>query len=145
MTTQPKTPPSQLHRRQDWPLHLERFIAQRFAMPFAWGTNDCAIFAADCVQALTGQDPAPASLRRHATAKQAYRAIARHGGLAAIATSSLGEPVPVRMACVGDVVLVQAGKRDALAICNGTTAMMPSARGLVSVGLATATCAWRVA
>jgi hypothetical protein len=138
------TTPNKLMRRQDWPLHLERFVAARMAMPFVWGSNDCAIFAADCVHAITGQDPAPAGLRRHTTAKQAYRAIARHGGLSSIATDALGAPGPVRLACVGDVVLVKTGGRDALAICNGSTAMMPSARGLVSVGLDTASHAWRV-
>lgn len=132
-------------RRADWPLHLEHFIACRTAAPFVWGKNDCAIFAADAVQAITGQDPAPAGLRHHTTARQAYRAIARHGGLEGIATASMGEPITVQQATVGDVLLVKAGKRDALAICNGTSALMPSAHGLVSVGLKSARMAWRVA
>lgn len=137
--------PTRPMRRADWPLHLEHFLDLRLAVPFAWGTNDCSTFAADCVQAITGQDPAPAGLRHHTTAKQAYRAIRRHGGLAHIATAALGEPIAVQQASIGDVMLVKAGKRDALAICNGTSALMPSAIGLVSVGLDTARLAWRVA
>lgn len=132
-------------RLADWPLHLEHFIACRADQPFVWGKNDCAIFAADCVRALTGKDPAPAGLRQHTTAKQAYRAIARHGGLEGIATAALGDSMTVQQATVGDVLLVKAGKRDALAICNGTSALMPSATGLVSVGLKSARLAWMVA
>lgn len=131
-------------RLPDWPLRLEAFIAARSPQPFAWGANDCATFAADCVQAITGQDPAPAGLRRHTTAKQAYRAIARHGGMAALATAALGEPVAPVLAGVGDVLLVPNGKREAFAICNGTTALAPSAGGLVSISTKTALAAWKV-
>lgn len=132
------------HRLPDWQTRMEAFVAQRLYAPFAWGTNDCAIFASDCVMAITGQDPAPPGLRKHATAKQAYRAIARHGGLPAIATQALGQPIAPLCANVGDVVLVPVGKRDALAICNGATAMAPSAHGLVAVPMANAVMAWGV-
>lgn len=132
------------HRLPDWQTRMEAFVRERMHTPFAWGANDCAIFAADCVQAITGQDPAPAGLRRHRTAKQAYRAIARHGGLPAIATLALGPAMAPTQAHVGDVVLVSAGKRDALAICNGQTALTPSAQGLVAVPMFDARAAWRV-
>lgn len=131
-------------RHQDWQIRFEAFIAQRRAAPFAWGQNDCALFAADCVRAITGQDPAPPGLRLHKTKKQALRALERHGGLHSIATRALGQPVPASQAGVGDVVLVKVGKRDALAICNGQSAFGPSARGLVAVGMDAATLAWRV-
>jgi hypothetical protein len=131
-------------RLPDWQTRMEAFMAARAQTPFTWGTNDCATFAADCVLAITGHDPAPKGLRGNRTAKQAYRFIGRHGSMAALATSSLGEPVPLLMAGVGDVVLVKAGKRDAFAIVNGTTALAPSALGLITVPLGEATHAWRV-
>lgn len=135
------------HRLPDWQPRLEAFLAQRRTQPFAWGLNDCCTFAADCVQAITGQDPAPPGLRAHRTAKQAYRAIKRHGGVAAIARAAMGAPVPAALACVGDVVMVAAGAggREALAVCNGSTVMLPTSRGLASMALADAFCAWRVA
>ena len=133
-----------MFRLPDWQTRMEAFVRTRARQPFAWGSNDCAIFAADCVQAITGQDPAPAGLRQHRTAKQACRAIARHGGLDAIATLALGAPMPPALAQVGDVVLVRAAKRDALAICNGATALAPSAIGLVAVPMAEARLGWRV-
>lgn len=111
-------------------------------MPFAWGANDCCTFAADCVQAITGSDCAE-SLRGHTTAKQAYRALQKHGGVIGIATAALGQPVPAAFAQVGDVVLSKAGKRDMLAICNGGTCLAPSANGLAHLDMASATLCWR--
>jgi len=131
-----------MNRHQDWQLRLEAFIAARRHAPFAWGSNDCATFAADCVQAITGIDPAPSGLRAHSTAKQAYRAIARHGDLRAIATAALGEPRPAVFAQTGDIVLTKAGRRDMLAVCNGRAALAPSADGLVTVPLGD--WCWRV-
>jgi len=133
-----------MSRLHDWQIQLERITRNRAATPFAWGTNDCAIFASDAVMAMTGVDPAPPELRLHRTAKQACRAIQAHGGLAAIAIAALGDPVPTAYAGVGDVVLVKVGKRDALAICNGSVAVMPSPIGLVAVSLVGATSAWKV-
>lgn len=131
-------------RLPDWPTRMEAFMAQRHSAPFAWGSNDCAIFAADCVQAITGQDPAPAGLRKHRTAKQAYRAIARYGGMQTIASAALGPHIAPLLAGVGDVVLVPVGKRTAFGICNGATALVPSAGGLVALPMDTARIAWRV-
>lgn len=135
-------PPRQLTRLPTWPTRLEALLAQRQTQPFAWGLNDCCTFAADCVQAITGQDPAPAALRHHRTQKQAARALKRHGGMVGMAVAALGQPVPSSQACVGDVVLCTSANRPMLAICNGTTALAPSSTGLVTVPLG-ALC-WRV-
>ena len=35
---------------------LPEFIASRQAKPFAWGSNDCCLIAADEIQAITGTD-----------------------------------------------------------------------------------------
>lgn len=131
-------------RLQHWELAFEAFIDARRNVPFVWGANDCALFAADAVQTITGRDPALHGLRAHRTSKQALRALARHGGLEGIATQALGAPRPACQACVGDVVLVTVGKRDCLAICNGGTALGPSAGGLVAVDMSAARMSWAV-
>ena len=127
-------------------LYLDAFIFSRMYMPFAWGTNDCAIFAADCVQACTGRDVAPKGLRGHSTALQAERSVRRHGGLAAIATAALGQPIAVADAVEGDVALVRMGRRQALGIVNGHGGVWgPCATGLASQLLGSALHCWRVA
>lgn len=45
-----------LPRHIDWPQRLAAALEERRETPYAWGTNDCAIFAADMVQAVTGHD-----------------------------------------------------------------------------------------
>jgi len=134
-----------LTKLPDWQLRLEAFAKERRTMPFVWGTNDCCTFAADAVAAITGAATLHADLRTYRTAKQAYRTIARHGGISAIATAACGQPQPAAFAGVGDVVLVTVGKRDALAICNGTAALAPSSAGLVAVPMAQARQCWRLA
>ena len=43
-------------RREDWPERLLAFARSRERQPFVWGTNDCALFAADAALAMTGHD-----------------------------------------------------------------------------------------
>jgi hypothetical protein len=134
-----------MNKLHDWQVRFEAFIASRNSTPFIWGKNDCAIFAADCVHALTGCDVALPAFRRHTTERQAARLLKRHGGVAGIATAALGSPVPATTAQVGDVVLAKAGGRDMLAICNGDTCVAPSPAGLVFIPMASASVCWRIA
>ena len=124
----------------DWQIRLEAFLRARQSVPFAWGTNDCVIFAADCVQALTGVDHVPPKLRG-ASLLQSARILKERGGVIALAAAALGEPLPAAFAQIGDVVLCKAGDQDMLGICNGSTALAPGPDGLVSVALG-ALC-WR--
>jgi hypothetical protein len=43
-------------RKQNWQTLLHAFLEARKRAPFAWGSNDCALFAADAVHAMTGVD-----------------------------------------------------------------------------------------
>lgn len=133
-----------MNKLHNWQIYYEAFVLSRMGEPFAWGANDCATFAADCVRALTGVDPAAKGLREHTTELQAARALKAHGGLIGIATAALGPPLPALQAQVGDVVLTKAGERDMLAICNGATCIAPGPHGLVHLGMDTATACWRV-
>jgi hypothetical protein len=46
-------------RKSNWEAELADFISSRKETEFQWGTHDCALFAADAVLAITGDDPAP--------------------------------------------------------------------------------------
>ena len=130
-------------RYPDWQLRLEAFVRERRNVPFAWGSNDCALFVADAVQALTGEHLCP-ELRGHRDVREALRMLDRLGGLRGLGTTALGAQIPVLMANIGDVVVVTYGKREALALCNGGTALIPSVHGVVAVPMSTAVAAWRV-
>ena len=134
-----------MKKLHDWQIRFEAFISERRARPFVWGSNDCATFAADCIKAITGVDPAPTGLRQHRTEKQALRSLQRHGGLTGIATAAMGQPVPASQAGIGDVVLSKSGNRPMLSICNGSTVFAPGANGIISLALDTGSICWRVA
>lgn len=132
-----------MKRRPDWQLRLEAFARERADAPFAWGVNDCALFAADAVQAMTGVHLCP-GLRGYRGVRDGVRALAAVGGVRGLAGAALGEPIQVAFARPGDVVVVQAGKREALAVCNGQTAIAPGQHGAVAFPMKHALAAWRV-
>ena len=131
-------------RLPDWPIRFDALVYSRLRRPFAWGINDCALFAGDAVAAITGVDLS-AGLRGHGTALQAARTLRRHGGLRGIATACLGEPIAPGQARQGDVMLIDAMGREALAVCvNAQDAVAPGPQGLHVVPRDSALCAWRV-
>lgn len=130
-------------RVRDWEQRLSAFVAERMQMPFEWGRNDCCLFAADAVKAMTGTDHA-AGLRVHTSALEAVRLVEQRGGLRQIATDALGESVSPLMATVGDVVVLVNEGRELLAVCNGGTAIAPGEQGMVALGMDAALAAWRV-
>lgn len=94
-------------RLEGWDLLLSAFLLSRADTPFEWGVNDCALFAADAVLAITGTDIA-ASYRGYTTAEEAQDILDAHGGLQGLATTGFGfEPSenPL-MAQRGDAVLM---------------------------------------
>lgn len=113
-------------------------------MAFQWGRHDCALFAADCVQAITGIDPA-SELRGYTTEAGAAKCIRRAGGMEALADARLGARVPVLMAQVGDVALLEQ-ESPLFAVCVGQHWLAAGlAGGLVALPLSAALIVWRVA
>jgi hypothetical protein len=45
-----------IHRKPNWQTLLHEFLEKRVREPFTWGGNDCALFAADAVNVITGTD-----------------------------------------------------------------------------------------
>lgn len=132
-------------RLPDWRQRFGALVTDRARKPFAWGRQDCAIFAADCAWAITGQDPAAEVRGAYSTAFGAARVLySLGGGLQDMATAAFGPSVPPLMATVGDVVLVQTPDGPALTVCNGDHLLGPSSNGLAVMSLADGLQAWRV-
>lgn len=138
-------------RFEDWPIRLDRFLQAASGRPFSWGGHgggsDCALFAADAVQAIRGDDPAAAFRGRYTTAIGAARALKRYGAgdLESTATMMLGEPLanPL-LAQRGDVVSVDTEDGPALGVCVGAKVAVVGKTGLVQMQLRGARKAWRV-
>ncbi len=112
-------------------------------MPFAWGSNDCVLFAADCVCATTGIDHA-VKFRGYSTAIHAARLVKKLGGLEQIVTSALGEPIPLHKITAGDVVLISIDSIPALGIYSGNACLGPGKDGIIAIGRAQIVMAWKV-
>lgn len=67
-------------REQGWEKRLAATVEQYRRAPFAWGTSDCVIFAADCAKALTGADPAVDYRGKYSDAAGAVAIVKSFGG-----------------------------------------------------------------
>lgn len=129
-------------RHRDWQSRLQACLAERRVRAFEWGRNDCCLFVCDCVQAMTGHDPA-ADVRGYTTERQAARLVRQLGGMRSIASSRFGEPIPVLMAQVGDVGLVELEGRQSLALCGGGHWLAPGLDQLETLPSTAVLAAWR--
>ena len=144
-----------LKRRDDWPSRLLALIAERRERPFAWGRHDCALFACDAVDAMTGVDPARGLRGKYRSALGARRVLKDFAGAGITATARKiakvhGAPeVPILMAQRGDLAIVESempgGSRAlSLGVVLGEDVMVPGMNGMAAVPLSAARRAWRI-
>jgi len=130
-------------RINGWEMRLDSLLNSRRMAPFQWGLQDCVLFAADAVLAITGVDHAAGF--RGMSAKSSYRYLRAHGGIEALASRVLGCPSAPGDAREGDIVLMRVGKRHALAVCMGPKlAVGPTALGLAWLPMEDDLTSWRV-
>ena len=140
-----------LRRAPDWPSRLEQYLSAARARAFAWGINDCCLFACGAIEAMTGVNPGAWFLNRYRSAfaaRWALKAFAG-GGLAETveklaALHARPEIAPLR-AQRGDLCL--AGSHDGLSglgICLGSRAAFMTPRGLVFVPMGRVARCWRI-
>jgi hypothetical protein len=126
-----------LRRLPDWPARFVAFVDEHESKPFAWGENDCCLFAAADVHAITGVDLVPRDIERWNSSDAAAQLLRRERGLLGLVTSRLGAPLPTpKLAQRGDVLLVRAplpngGHVRCLAVCDTDRWMGPHRTGLV--------------
>jgi hypothetical protein len=129
-------------RLQGWETRLAQAVEAARQRPFAWGQHDCATWAFDVRQALTGT-PRPAW--SYTTEAGGKRWMKRQGwnSFAEAATAILGEPVAPLTAQRGDIVLVD--DPEAFGVClGGMVAAVSPVAGLSFVPLRACRMAWRV-
>ena len=122
---------------------FEALLRDRMAKPFEWGVHDCCLWAADCVLAITGADPAADLRGSYSTGLEAARLLRGLGGIEVAATRA-GAEIPPLAAGWGDVGLIALEDRQLLAVCTGANWVAPGAQGLAARGLEEAKRAWRV-
>ena len=119
-------------RASNWPTLLAEFIEERRAMPFAWGRNDCATFAADWVLKASGCDLAASFRGRYRTPLGAMRMLKPAGGVIGIAGGDCRlREVEVKRAGRGDILARMTPTGPALGICLGNVAAFVGPVGLI--------------
>jgi hypothetical protein len=138
-------------RLPDWQTRFSAFGIERESLPFRWGSNDCCLFAAASVEAITGVNPMASFERygtlpgpRRAALRRVLRRLDKAGGLKALATHFLGAPVSPLLAAVGDVVVVMNEGQEMLGVCNGVNVLAPGKLGMAVLGMDAALAAWKI-
>ena len=132
-----------MNRLPDWLDRLNAVVESCADRRFEWGAFDCAHFVAQCVDAMCSDSGARACLL-YQDERAALKWIKEGGGIKAIATSFLGDPVPWGLVRRGDVMLMDNCGRNALGICLGSHVVLPAPRGLSYLRAADGLCGWRV-
>lgn len=131
-------------RLNNWQSNLGALITERMAMPFAWGGQDCVLFAADVKVAVTGFDPAAAARGTYSDERGALRVMKANGGLEGLGDKFLGERIHPGLAQMADVGLTLNAGRHCFAVCLGERWVVPGQDGLVWVEPQAIEIAWRL-
>jgi hypothetical protein len=131
-------------RRDNWPDLLAAYIEERRNAPFAWGSNDCCLFAADWVELCTGKDYAETWRGSYSSGLGAVRILDEAGGVEALVDALRLHRVAPQQARRGDIVAQQAGGGITLGICIGPTTVFVAKTGLVFMPISNIETAWRI-
>jgi hypothetical protein len=122
-------------KHPDWHNRLIAVIRAAEKRPFLWGEHDCCLFAADCAEAMTGDNFADGWRGTYDSETGAKKALLRGGGSLEKVLAKYLDEVPVKMAQRGDIAVVEnAGTRCAGVIYGGAV-WVPGETGLVCLGL----------
>ncbi|ENZ4140049.1 hypothetical protein ACGKG3_002911 [Enterobacter ludwigii] len=118
-------------KHPDWHNRLIAVIRAAEKRPFLWGEHDCCLFAADCAEAMTGENFADGWRGTYDSETGAKKALLRGGGSLENVLAKYLDEVPVKMAQRGDIAVVEnAGTRCAGVIYGGAV-WVPGETGLV--------------
>lgn len=128
--------------RHDWSSRLFDVIEAHRTRAFEWGKNDCCLFVARCIDAMTDSQLESSLASRYSDEVSALQFIRDSGGLQSAVSSYLGEPAQGR-ATRGDVVLIDGGQGDAVGVSLGSKTIAMGPTGLMVLRTAVK-AVWRV-
>jgi hypothetical protein len=130
-------------RKENWEYLLAEYVRQSQELEFAWGTNNCALWASRWVDTATDSGYA-ADWEGQYDSAEAAQAFMESRGFAnpeAIADEHLATRPSVAYARRGDLVLHPDG---ALGICNGRASVFLIAHGVTAFPTTRCLKAWEV-
>lgn len=131
-------------RVPNWTARLAEVFAMAEGKPFAWGENDCCLFAADCCLAIAGKDPAAEFRGTYKTEAGAKRAIKKISKTLEGAFDIHFEQISWAFVQRGDVVLYDGPKGRGIGIFwAGNVWSITETKGLARIEFEPVTV-WRV-
>lgn len=120
-------------RYADWPERLNRIVEGNLNRPFEWGNWDCCLFAAECVEAMTGDDPMGEFRGRYSSAEGARALLRAHPSKSLFNLMRRKFGNPSNFARRGDIVYTITEDGPSLGVCVGACAVFLSEEGIVSL------------
>ena len=62
-------------RLSNWEVHLSEYVLSKKSERFEYGVNDCCLFAAGAVEAITGENPIPEFIGAYDSLKTSIKAL----------------------------------------------------------------------
>ena len=130
-------------KHKAWHNRLTTVLKAATQRSFLWGEHDCCLFAAECAEAMCGEDFAKDWRGTYRDERGAKKALLRGGGSLEKVLARYLEEVPVKLAQRGDIAIVEnVGSRCAGVIYAGAV-WVPGESGLVCLRVKPIS-AWRV-
>jgi len=137
---------TKLKRFEHWPILLSKFLQEKQGSEFVWGQNDCSLFVADCINALTGFDCGAHVRGTYSDADGARKVLTDFGGMFSMVESFLGDPRPYPMKNMrGDIVMHDFGTASCLGVIDDTgrrAAFLSVNRGLIREPISNKMIVW---
>lgn len=136
-----------MNRRAGWEILLGELFQARRNVPFSWGSNDCVLFAADAIVALTNTDPVEPHRGTYNTEAQARAKLRRYGPQFLYQMRNLFGAfprVPVRQLQRGDIALARFNRQLVMSVYYQSELYAPGDDGLASLPLSAGLEGWAV-
>lgn len=126
-------------RPEDWPARLSAYLDERRNVPFAWGSNDCCLFAANWLRVCHGVDLARPWRGKYKSEASALKVLKAAGGVRGVVDGLLPR-VKLAFANRGDVVAYRDPNRNgpawavtSLGVLDGRHALFATPTGLAAI------------
>lgn len=135
-----------MKRLSDWRPRLVAYLVKAAGIPFSFGRHDCALFAAESVQAMTGFDLASDWRGRYRTERGGLRVLRAAGYSTHVDLAAAHFPEqPIAMARPGDLAEIAVpGAINALGVLQGSAIYVLRPEGLGTVSRIAGLRSWRV-
>ena len=136
-------------RVKNWERSFNELLEYKATQQFSWGVNDCCLFTADFIAAITGVDLAQGIRGSYHDALGAARFVKAMGGIDGIADAILDfngfkRTLPA-LSRRGDALLIEIKKsRFAFGVNGGNYALFSGYDGLVRFPISKTKLAWRI-